>query len=123
MKRLSTIFALTLLLIAFSALYAFAQITPSDDSYTLTSTPTVNFGAKTTLEVESSGATTFLRFDLSGICLLYTSSCLLRPSHVDHSILSSAQLVIVHIADSSRCSLLSFTVHASVSVCGWGDFV
>jgi hypothetical protein len=67
MKRLSTIFALTLLLIAFSALYAFAQITPSDDSYTLTSTPTVNFGAKTTLEVESSGATTFLRFDLSGI--------------------------------------------------------
>ena len=45
MKRLSTIFALTLLLIAFSALYAFAQITPSDDSYTLTSTPTVNFGA------------------------------------------------------------------------------
>jgi len=67
MKRLSTIFALTLLLIAFSALSAFAQITPSDDSYTLTSTPTVNFGAKTTLEVESSGATTFLRFDLSGI--------------------------------------------------------
>jgi hypothetical protein len=46
MKRLSTIFALTLLLIAFSALSAFAQITPSDDSYTLTSTPTVNFGAK-----------------------------------------------------------------------------
>jgi len=67
MKRLSTIFALTLLLIAFSALSAFAQITPSDDSYTLTSTPSVNFGAKTTLEVESSGATTFVRFDLSGI--------------------------------------------------------
>lgn len=67
MKRLSAIFALTLLLITLSALPAFAQITPSDDSYTLTSTPTVNFGAKTTLEVESSGATTFVRFDLSGI--------------------------------------------------------
>ena len=28
---------------------------------------TVNFGAKNTLEVESAGATTFVRFDLSGI--------------------------------------------------------
>ncbi len=67
MKRLSTIFALSLLLITFSALAAFAQITPSDDSYTLASSPTVNFGAKNTLLVESAGATTFVRFDLSGI--------------------------------------------------------
>src|SRR5271157_3037469 len=67
MKRFSAFCALSLLLTIVFALSAFAQITPSDDSYTLTSTPTVNFGAKTTLEVESAGATTFVRFDLSGI--------------------------------------------------------
>jgi hypothetical protein len=44
-----------------------AQITPSDDSYTLTSSPGTNFGSKNTLEVESTGATTFIRFDLSSI--------------------------------------------------------
>jgi hypothetical protein len=67
MKRLSAFCVLSLLLTIMFALSAFAQITPSDDSYTLTSTPTINFGAKNTLEVESAGATTFVRFDLSGI--------------------------------------------------------
>ena len=55
------------LLICMSATIAFAQITPSDDSYTLTSTPTTNYGTKNTLLVESAGATAFVRFDLSGI--------------------------------------------------------
>lgn len=62
------------LLISMSATIALAQITPSDDSYTLTSSPTVNFGAKNTLEVESAGATTFVRFDLSGIPSTVTGS-------------------------------------------------
>jgi hypothetical protein len=58
MKLLSTCCGLLLLLMSISALSAFAQITPSDDSYTLTSSPTANFGAKNTLLVESAGATT-----------------------------------------------------------------
>ena len=67
MKRFATFYAVSLLLLSVLAVPALAQITPSDDSYTLTSTPAVNFGAKTLLEVESAGATTFVRFDLSGI--------------------------------------------------------
>ena len=67
MKRLSMLCALFAMLLSVLAMSALAQITPSDDSYTLTTTPTVNFGAKTTLEVESAGAPTFVRFDLSGI--------------------------------------------------------
>src|ERR1019366_8836473 len=67
MKRYSTSCALSLLLTIVFATIAFAQITPSDDSYTLTSSPTANFGAATTLNVQSAGATTFVRFDLSGI--------------------------------------------------------
>ena len=71
------------LLICMSAAIALAQITPSDDSYTLASTPTVNFGAKNTLEVESTGATTFVRFDLSGI-----------PSTVTGAMVANATLKI-----------------------------
>jgi hypothetical protein len=56
------------------AAFAAAQITPSDDAYTLTSSPTKNFGTANTLEVESSGATTFIRFDLSGIPSSVTGS-------------------------------------------------
>lgn len=67
MKRLATFCALSVLLLGALVVSAVAQITPSDDSYTLTSQPTKNFGATNTLEVESSGATTFVRFDLSGI--------------------------------------------------------
>jgi len=67
MKRLSAFCVLALLLTIMFASSAAAQITPSDDSYTLTSSPTGNFGAKNTLLVESAGATAFVRFDLSGI--------------------------------------------------------
>ena len=59
-------FGLLAIWMAFS-LSLLAQITPSDDSYTLTSSPGTNFGSKNTLEVESTGATTFIRFDLSSI--------------------------------------------------------
>jgi hypothetical protein len=80
MKRHSANVGLALLLTTFLALPAFAQITPSDDSYTLTSSPTVNFGAKNTLEVESSGATTFIRFDLSGIPPSVTGSMVAKAT-------------------------------------------
>jgi hypothetical protein len=68
------------LLICMSATIALAQITPSDDAYTLTSSPTVNFGAKNTLEVESAGATTFVRFDLSGIPSTVTGSMVAKAT-------------------------------------------
>jgi len=79
MKRLSMLCALFAMLLSVLAMSALAQITPSDDSYTLTTTPTVNFGAKTTLEVESAGATTFVRFDLSGIPPSVTGAMVARP--------------------------------------------
>ncbi len=74
MKRASTFYSLALLVTAILSLPALGQITPSDDAYTLTSSPTKNFGTANTLEVESSGATTFIRFDLSGIPSSVTGS-------------------------------------------------
>jgi hypothetical protein len=44
---------------------AYAQLTPSPDSYTNTADPTVNFGAKTLLDVQSASQTAYIRFDLS----------------------------------------------------------
>ena len=80
MKRFATFSVLSLLLLVVFAVSALAQITPSDDSYTLTSQPTANFGAKNTLEVESSGATTFVRFDLSGIPPSVTGSMVAKAT-------------------------------------------
>ena len=74
MKRLVVFCVLPVLLFAVLGAFASAQITPSDDAYTLTSQPTTNFGAKNTLEVESAGATAFIRFDLSGIPPTVTGS-------------------------------------------------
>jgi hypothetical protein len=51
MKRFSTFCPIALLLLGVLAVSAFAQITPIDDAYTVTSSPTTNFGAKNTLEV------------------------------------------------------------------------
>ena len=83
MKRASMFYSLALLMTAILSLPAFGQITPSDDAYTLTSSPTKNFGTANTLEVESSGATTFIRFDLSGI-----------PSSVNGSMVAKGTLKI-----------------------------
>ena len=73
-KLIRTFYALLLMLTGVLSLPALGQITPSDDAYTLTSSPTKNFGTATTLEVGSSGATTFVRFDLSGIPSSVTGS-------------------------------------------------
>src|ERR1017187_5698060 len=80
MKQSSRYCALLLLLLGVLAASALAQITPSDDSYILTSSPTKNFGAMTTLEVESGGATTFIRFDLSGIPPAVTGSMVAKAT-------------------------------------------
>src|SRR5271170_766500 len=66
MKKMQFLPALVLLLCSFSWVGAYGQITPSQDAYTSTATPTKNFGAATTLEVESS-ATTYIQFNLSSI--------------------------------------------------------
>jgi hypothetical protein len=53
---------------------AAGQITPSDDSYTDTATPTTNLGAKITLGVSSAAQTSFIRFDLTSIPAGYTGA-------------------------------------------------
>jgi len=62
---------LSLILLACTA--AYGQLTPFGDSYTNTAAPTTNYGAKTTLDVEST-QTTFIQFNLSSIPSGYTSA-------------------------------------------------
>jgi len=47
---------------------AYAQLTPSADAYTNTADPATNYGAKTTLDVESASQTTYIRFDWQNGC-------------------------------------------------------
>ncbi len=72
-RKLQFLPALVLLLCLFSWVGAYSQITPSQDAYATTATPTKNFGAATTLEVESS-ATTYIQFNLSSIPSGFTSA-------------------------------------------------
>jgi hypothetical protein len=58
-KRAWTSYALHVIVTAILSHSVGAKITPSDDAYTLTSSPSTNFGAKNTMLVESSGATSF----------------------------------------------------------------
>ena len=79
MKRINHFLsALTLLFLTLGTLTsAFAQITPSQDSYTNTNKSTTNYGAATTLGVASSASsiqTTYIKFDLSSIPPGYTSA-------------------------------------------------
>lgn len=56
---------------------ALAQFTPSQDAFTESSKPTINFGAATTLGVENSALaiqTTYIQFDLSSIPAGFTGS-------------------------------------------------
>jgi hypothetical protein len=73
MKNLKTQFAVLLLSTVCLLTGAYGQLTPSGDSYTSTATPTKNFGAATTLDVEST-QTTFIQFNLSSIPSGYTSA-------------------------------------------------
>jgi hypothetical protein len=74
LRSTGRLFAGALLTLIIAGSCASAQMTPSDDSYTLTNQPATNFGAKNTMLVESSGATSFVRFDLSGIPSSVTGS-------------------------------------------------
>jgi hypothetical protein len=71
------------LLVFFSVLCAtpvYGQLTPSDDAYTDTANPTLNFGTKTTLGVVSPSQTAFILFDLSSIPAGYTSANVAKAS-------------------------------------------
>src|SRR5262245_33783225 len=84
MKRMSDHPCLAVvLLLLFMGLSAFAQITPSQDSYTSTAASTTNFGTAVTLGVVSSASsiqTTYIQFDLSSVPTGYTSPNVAKPT-------------------------------------------
>jgi hypothetical protein len=69
-----------LLLAACAWTTAYGQITPSQDAYTNTATPTTNLGTKTVLDVESGSQTTYVQFDLSSIPTGYTSASIAKAT-------------------------------------------
>jgi hypothetical protein len=73
MKNLHTQLAALLLSMLCLLTGAYGQLTPSQDSYTNTATPTANYGAKILLDVEST-QTTFIQFNLESIPSGYTSA-------------------------------------------------
>jgi hypothetical protein len=79
MKNLHTQLAALLLSMLCLLTGTYGQLTPSQDSYTNTATPTTNYGAKTLLDVESS-QTAFIQFDLSSIPSGYTSANITKAS-------------------------------------------
>lgn len=69
-----------ILLLALLSLSAYGQVTPSADAYTNTASPTMNFGTKPVLDVESASQTTYIQFDLSSIPAGYTSANVAKAS-------------------------------------------
>ena len=69
MKTLTAKTGLVLLLGLFVFLWstAYAQITPSADSYTNTVDPTTNYGAKALLDVDGASQITYIQFNLASI--------------------------------------------------------
>lgn len=75
-QRLAVSCLLTLFTLLVLTGGAAAQVTPSDDSYTSSSTPTTNFGTAVTVSVQNTTSTTnaYIRFDLSSVPAGYNSS-------------------------------------------------
>src|SRR5579863_3887470 len=69
-----------LLLVLCSWTTTYGQITPSQDAYTNTATPTTNLGTKPVLDVESGSQTTYVQFDLSSIPTGYTSASIAKAT-------------------------------------------
>ena len=70
---------LAAVMVAMPALSALAQSTPSDDAYVLSAQPNNNFGSSANLNVQT-GASTFIRFDLSSVPTGYTGANIARAS-------------------------------------------
>ncbi len=66
-------------LMAFS-LSAFAQFTPSDDSYVNSKAASTNYGGAKTLDISSAGETTFIRFDLTAVPAGYTGASIAKAT-------------------------------------------
>jgi hypothetical protein len=77
MTQLHLASLLSLILLASTA--ADGQLTPSGDAYTNSASPTTNYGAATTLNVEST-QTSYITFDLSAIPAGYTSANIAKAS-------------------------------------------
>jgi hypothetical protein len=73
MKTVRLIFLVPMLVLLVANTLS-AQITPGDDAYTATSSPTANYGTAGLLNVQSAKSTIFIRFDLSGIPAGYTDT-------------------------------------------------
>ena len=80
MKNLHSLIRFTILLLVLAALPSFAQITPSDDAYTNTGSPSTNFGAKPLLDVQSASQNTYILFDLSPLPASYTGSSISKAT-------------------------------------------
>lgn len=78
--RLSRRSAVLMLLLFAVATATYAQITPSDDSYINSSRPTTNYGAATTLNLQSAAETSFIRFDLTAVPPAYTGSSVTKAT-------------------------------------------
>jgi hypothetical protein len=68
------------ILICLLAAITQAQMTPSDDAYINTASPTTNYGSAVTLGVVSPAQTTYIRFDLSSIPAGYTGANVAKAS-------------------------------------------
>jgi len=66
-QRVQCFSAVVLLMGFFFAIRAHAQITPTGDAYTNSTTPTTNYGAKTLLDVDAASQISYIQFDLSSI--------------------------------------------------------
>jgi hypothetical protein len=67
-------------MVATAAVSGWCQITPSDDAYVSSAQPNNNFGSGANLNVQATGSTTFIRFDLSSVPSGYTGANIARAS-------------------------------------------
>lgn len=75
MKTLGAKLQVTLLFLTVcGSTILYGQITPSQDAYTNTASPTKNFGGSTLLNVQSASQTTYIQFDLSSVPATYTGA-------------------------------------------------
>ena len=75
------VFATALLLLTLGSwTAALGQITPSDDGYVNSALPTTNYGAATTLNLQSAAETSYIRFDLSAVPAGYTGASITKAT-------------------------------------------
>jgi len=71
---------LLVLLLGLLTVMGQAQISPSDDAYVNSAAPTTNYGAATTLNLQSAADTAFIRFDLTAVPAGYTGSSIAKAT-------------------------------------------